>query len=105
MIQELGFEAIEAEDGAQALAAYWEHRPTAALLEVTLPKLHGLDVLKSIRADDPHARVAIVTGIAQQQAVVEAMRLGARDYVAKPFTPERLRRAIETLTGGTQAAA
>lgn len=104
-IGEMGLEAVEAEDGAQALAAYREHRPHAVLLEVTLPKVSGLDVLKSILSEDPAARVAMVTGIAQQQVVVEAMRLGARDYVAKPFEPGRLKRALEKLLGNGAGAA
>ena len=58
-----GFEVLEAADGLDAVAKYRDHRPDAVLLDVAMPELDGLGVLKEIKAMDPGARVAMLTGL------------------------------------------
>ena len=67
------------------------------LLDITMPEMDGLTALKEIKKADPNARVAMVTAIGQQQVVMEALQSGARDFVVKPFQPERVLAAVEKL--------
>lgn len=97
MVKDLGHDVIEAADGAQAVAAYKSDKPDAVLLDITMPGMDGLEALKEILAFDPAARVAMVTAMGQQSIVMEALKSGARDFVVKPFEPERVKLALTKL--------
>ncbi|MBM4321502.1 MAG: sigma-54-dependent Fis family transcriptional regulator, partial [Deltaproteobacteria bacterium] len=64
------------------------------LLDLVMPELDGLEVLKRLKAAGVSAEVVIITGYSTVQTAVEAMKQGAADYVGKPFTPDELRRAV-----------
>lgn len=81
-------------DGRAALATLAAERIDAILLDILLPGLDGLEVLREIRASDPHMPVVMVTGVRTIVTAVEAMRLGAFDYVTKPFDDEALLDAV-----------
>jgi two-component system chemotaxis response regulator CheY len=97
VLAEGGFQVFEASDGAQGVESYQENRPDAVLLDVTMPKMDGLAALKEIRKIDPEARVAMVTAMAQQGVVVEALKAGAKDFVVKPFESDRLIAAVNRI--------
>lgn len=97
MLTEHGFEVIEAENGREAVTKYKEHRPDAVLMDITMPELDGLGALREIKQLDPNARVAMVTALGQQQVVMAALQAGARDFVVKPFQPERVLAAVQKL--------
>ncbi len=94
LLNDLGHEVIEAEDGLQALDLYKEKRPDAVLLDITMPEMDGLEALKEIISFDPGAKVAMVTALGQQQVIMEAIKAGARDFVVKPFDADRIRAAL-----------
>ena len=98
-VQELGYETIEASDGAEAIQAYKDTKPAAVLLDITMPGIDGLQALKEIMAIDPNAKVAMVTAMGQQSMVIEAMKSGAKDFVVKPFEPDRVKAALTKLLG------
>jgi two-component system chemotaxis response regulator CheY len=62
-----------------------------------MPEMDGLAALKAIKNLDPQARVAMVTAMGQQTIVMEALRAGARDFVLKPFQPDRMLGALQKL--------
>ncbi len=97
LLKELGHEVIEAADGAQAVAVFKQERPDAVLMDITMPVMDGLQALKAILDIDPSARVAMVTAMGQQAIVMEAIKAGARDFVVKPFDPERVQAALKKL--------
>jgi len=97
MLTRRGFEVLEACDGRDAVAKYRDHRPDAVLLDVAMPELDGLGALREIREFDPSARVAMLTGLGQRHIVLEALNAGARDFVVKPFRPERVLSAVQKL--------
>ena len=99
LLEELGHTVIEAEDGEEAVAVYKEKRPDAVLLDITMPNMDGLEALKAIMAFDPEARVAMVTAMGQQQVIMEAIKVGAKDFVVKPFDPTRMQEALWKLIG------
>lgn len=85
-----GYTVIEATNGAEAVAAYQRAHPRGVFLDITMPIKDGLTALAEIRAGDARARVAMMTTADQQAGVINALRLGACDFVAKPFQAERL---------------
>ena len=93
------FEAIEAADGEQAVAAFKAEHPDAVLLDITMPVMDGLDALRAILLEDPSAKVAMVTAMGQQGVIMEAIKAGAKDFVVKPFDSERIQAALWKLVG------
>ena len=97
VLEDNGYQVLQAENGVDAVRQYAEHRPDAVLLDITMPEMDGLEALKEIRRIDPHARVAMVTAMGQQAIVMEALRAGAKDFVLKPFQPDRVLGALQKL--------
>ena len=99
MLQQHGYETVEAEDGNRALEQYTAHSPDAVLLDITMPEKGGLQVLKELRERDPDARVVMLTALGQQSIVLQAIKSGARDFIVKPFESERVLAALEKVIG------
>ena len=97
VLQENGHETVQAENGLEAVKQYAEHHPDAVLMDITMPEMDGLAALKEIRKMDPNARVAMVTAMGQQAIVMEALKAGAKDFVLKPFQPDRVLNALQKL--------
>lgn len=90
-----GHEVVgEAGDGDAALAAFKELAPELTTLDITMPEKDGLVTLRELIALDPDARVIICSALGQEAKVLEAVKAGARDFVVKPFSPERLLGAV-----------
>jgi DNA-binding response OmpR family regulator len=81
-----GFRTVCAHDGEEAMAMMRSHKPDVVLLDLMLPKLGGLDVIKRLRVDDPDTPVIVLSAKDQEGDKVLALSLGADDYVTKPFS-------------------
>ena len=99
LLRDNGYEVVEAENGAQAVIKYQEARPDAVLMDITMPEMDGLDALITIRQFDGQAKVAMLTAMGQQSVVIEAIKAGAKDFIIKPFQPERVLGAVKKLVG------
>jgi len=99
LLTENGYEVVEAENGLDAIAKYKENKPDAVLLDITMPEMDGLTALKEIRKIDPEAKVAMVTAMGQQSMIMDAIKSGAKDFVVKPFQPDRVLAAVKKLVG------
>jgi two-component system, chemotaxis family, chemotaxis protein CheY len=99
LLRDNGYEVVEAENGAQAVLKYQQTRPDAVLMDITMPEMDGLDALVAIRQFDGQARVAMLTAMGQQSVVIEAIKAGAKDFIIKPFQPERVLGAVKKLIG------
>ena len=97
VMQEAGHDVAEAENGRDAVTQYAAWRPDVVLMDITMPEMDGLAALKEIRKIDPSARVAMVTAMGQQAIVMEALKAGAKDFVLKPFQPDRVLSALQKL--------
>lgn len=86
-----GFEVIEAANAAEGLAAVDAHRPDVALVDVFMPEMNGLELFRKIRALDRKLPMIFVTSDTSSETTIEAMRLGAFDYLAKPINIQQLR--------------
>jgi DNA-binding response OmpR family regulator len=96
-LRQAGYLVIEAKDGRMALAAFERDQPDLAILDVNLPHLSGLEVLKKIRADGMTTPVLFLTVRSSEQDQVEALDLGADDYLTKPFSPRTLLARVRAL--------
>lgn len=97
LVQELGYETVEAEDGRQAVQLYTQAKPQLVLLDITMPEVDGLAALQEIMVLDPSARIAMVTAIDQQRVAMDALKAGARDFVVKPYEPDKLKATLQKL--------
>ncbi len=103
-----GFRTICAHDGEEGLALLRSHKPDVVLLDLMLPRLGGLDVIKQVRVDDPDTPIIVLSAKDQEGDKVLALSLGADDYVTKPFSVVEviarirvaLRRRRRTKAGG-----
>ena len=86
--------AATASDGHQALTAYLANAPDIVLLDIAMPGMDGILALKKLREIDPGARVIMCSALGEQAMIIRAIQLGARDFVVKPFHPERVLTAI-----------
>lgn len=84
-LEDSGFDIIEAENGEQGLELYNSHKPALILCDLRMPKMDGLAVLRSVRELSPDTPFIVVSGAGVMADVVEALRLGANDYIIKPI--------------------
>jgi DNA-binding NtrC family response regulator len=89
--RKLGFEVTYHGSGPEALAALSTLKPDVALVDLQMPELSGIDVLKAVRAAEPQCQVILMTGNATVETAIEAVKAGALDYLAKPLDFDRLR--------------
>ena len=89
----------EAEDGAMAVEKYNELKPDLVLMDITMPNMDGLEALKAIRAADPNANVVMCSAMGQESMVMDAVRSGAKDFIVKPFKPDRVLKTVTSILG------
>jgi two-component system chemotaxis response regulator CheY len=90
---------IEAGDGEQAVAKYGEEKPGIVILDITMPVMDGIQALHAIRQMDPEAKVVMCSAMGQEGMVVDAIKLGALDFIVKPFKPDRLVQTVRNVLG------
>ena len=95
LLEGSGFSVTEAYNGDQALAAYKRERPDVVLLDVRMPGQSGLEVLKEIGQQTHDALVIMTTAVDEVATAVEAMKLGAYDYLVKPISNEHLNATLD----------
>jgi DNA-binding NtrC family response regulator len=104
-LTDLGHDAAQAENGGAALTWLSRHRADAVLLDLRMPGMDGLEVLRRIRARDDTLPVVIVTAVPTSTNTIEAMRLGAADHLAKPVGREELRALLDRVLPHANTAA
>ncbi|MEW5866182.1 MAG: response regulator [Bacillota bacterium] len=99
LLEEHGYLVEEAQDGQEAVKKYAETSPDAVLMDITMPVMDGIAALKEIKKRDPRARVIMCTAVGQQALVLEAITAGAKDYLLKPFDPDKVLASLKKLVG------
>lgn len=89
----------EATDGAEALQKYKDESPALVLMDITMPNMDGLEALKAIKAHDPGATVVMCSAMGQETMVIEAIKSGAKDFIVKPFKPNRILDTVTKIIG------
>jgi two-component system response regulator AtoC len=100
-----GFQIVAAAGGKDALESFRENSPDIILLDVRLPDMDGMQVLRAIKAADGNVPVIIMTAFSGIKGAVEAIKLGAYDYIAKPFDIEELKFVLARSFASQQAVA
>ncbi len=91
-----GHEVVgEAANGTEAVEQYAVLKPDITTMDITMPEKDGIQALKDILVSDPAARVVMCSALGQEAKVIESIRAGAKDFIVKPFQPERVLSAIE----------
>ncbi|APH03720.1 response regulator [Bacillus weihaiensis] len=99
IISKAGHEVVgEAENGEVAIEKYKELMPDIVTMDITMPVMDGVQAVRGIKAVDPNATVIMCSAMGQQQMVVEAIQAGAKDFLVKPFSPERIVEALDKLS-------
>jgi two-component system, chemotaxis family, chemotaxis protein CheY len=96
-LKEKGYTIVEAENGAVAVEKYQAEQPDAVLLDITMPEKDGIQTLKEILEFDKAARVVMLTAVSQQAMVMAAIKAGAKDYILKPFDPDKVLAVVEKI--------
>ena len=85
----------EAVNGNEAVQKYRELNPDLVTMDITMKEKDGLEAAEEILKEFPEARIIMVTALGQENLLTKAVRLGVRDFVVKPFTPDRLQKAAK----------
>ena len=105
-------EVFEAVDGADAVEKFGEIGPDLVVMDITMPNMDGLEalkairseehtseLLKAIRAKDGSANVVMCSAMGQESMVMDAVRSGAKDFIVKPFKPDRVLKTVTSILG------
>jgi DNA-binding NtrC family response regulator len=93
----VGFDCMEAESGEAALACLENDSPDIILTDLMMPNMSGLEFLPRVKAVLPRTEIAIMTGHGSIETAVQAMKLGAYDYITKPFRVEELKLLLQRM--------
>lgn len=88
------YHVLEAEDGVEALEQLAQHHCDLVITDMNMPRMDGMDLIRMIRRDYPHIYVILITAFGTPESQKQAMRIGANDYLAKPFDFEELERRV-----------
>jgi len=95
-----GYEiAGEAENGIRAVEKYKELMPDLVIMDITMPEVDGITAVREIKKINPDSKIIMCSAMGQQAMVIESIQAGARDFIVKPFQPERVIEAIRKVIG------
>ena len=97
LVKSWGFDVSTASHGEEALQQASTFRPTIVVSDLVMPRMGGLDLLKALKQQDPDVTVVLLTAQGTVESAVEAIKLGAYDYVSKPIDPQRLRILLDQI--------
>ena len=88
----------EASNGLEAVAKYVALKPELVTMDIVMPELDGIAATREILRKDPSATIIMCSALGQEALVIESIAAGAKDFIVKPFTPEKVIRVVESLT-------
>ena len=89
----------EAVDGADAVEKFKEIGPDLVIMDITMPNMDGLEALKEIKQIDGGANVVMCSAMGQESMVIDAIKSGAKDFIVKPFKPDRIIKTVSSIVG------
>jgi len=95
VLTEEGYDVYLAGTGDLALEAFKQKRYDLLVADLRLPDMDGMEVIKKVKAEKPDTEVVVITGYGTAATAVEAMKLGAHDFLPKPFTEEQIKAAVD----------
>jgi len=89
-----GYKVFGATSGEEAISILKKEKPQIYFLDIKMPEINGIDVLREAKKQDPRSKVIMITAIRDEDQKAEALRLGADEYVLKPFSYENIENLI-----------
>lgn len=99
LLTENGYAVDEAENGQEALEKYQKIQPDLVLMDITMPIMDGLTAVAEIKKVDPNAKIVMCSALGQQSTVMSAIKAGAKDFIVKPYQPEKILTTIKRFIG------
>lgn len=100
IVESVGHTVVgQASNGALGVDMYLDYRPDLVLMDLTMPEMDGVVAIKYIMDADPDAKIIVVSSVGTEKMITDALRLGAVDYVLKPFNDEKILQCIEKYVG------
>lgn len=96
-LEKLGCEVIEASNGKEAITLDLEHEPDGIILDIVMPEVGGIEALQTIREVTPYVPVVMLSSAGTPQKLMQTLKMGAIDFIQKPYTHEQIVRAVETI--------
>lgn len=85
---------IEAQNGAEAVEMYKSEQPHLVIMDITMPEMDGIEALGEIKKFDSSSNVVMCSALGQEKLVLDALKLGAADFIVKPFKQERIMETV-----------
>ena len=100
ILTKAGFDPIvEAENGLVAVEKFKEESPDLVIMDITMPEMDGIQAVKEIKKIAPSANIIMCSAMGQQAMVIESIQAGAKDFIVKPFQPDRVLEAVKKALG------
>lgn len=99
LLTENGYEVIEAGDGQEGLNQYKANKPDLVLMDITMPVMDGITAVEEIKKFDANATVVMCSALGQQTMVMNSVKAGAKDFIVKPYQPEKILATIKRFIG------
>ncbi|XXQ68472.1 response regulator [Neisseriaceae bacterium B1] len=97
----MDFEVVDtASNGLDALEKYRRYKPDLVTMDLTMPKMDGLESIKAISDFDPNANILVISALSDKATGIKALEYGARGFICKPFSDEELSEAFEEMISG-----
>lgn len=95
-----GFHVVaEAQNGEEAVHMFRKYKPTLVTMDLVMPVLSGIEATRMIMKEDKSAKIVVLSSMAQENLVTEAIHAGARDYILKPFHAQDVIRVLSQIAG------
>ncbi len=96
ILNDNGYSAVvEAETGTDAIWAYERWRPDLVIMDINMPEMDGMTAVRNILAFDPEAKIVICSALGEKQLMLEALEVGVKDFITKPFQPSKVMEVVE----------
>ena len=100
ILSKAGYDIVgEAENGVQAIAKYKDLTTDLVTMDITMPEMDGITAVKEIMSINGAAKVIMCSAMGQQAMVIDAIQAGAKDFIVKPFQPNRVLEAVQKVVG------
>ena len=96
-LEKLGCAVVAASNGKEAVAYDLEHEPDGIILDIVMPEVGGIEALQTIREVTPDVPVVMLSSAGTPQKLMQTLKMGAIDFIQKPYTHEQIVRAVETI--------
>ena len=97
-LQKGGYDTfVEGEDGARAVELYEQEKPDLVIMDITMPNKDGIEALTEIKSKHPEAKIVMCSAMGQETMVMDAIKLGALDFIVKPFKQDRILQTVNKI--------